>query len=50
MGLHLRLLIIEDKETDAQLIFRYLQKAGFSIASKRVETASEMQEALDSKS
>jgi len=50
MELHLRLLIIEDKENDAQLIFRYLQKAGFSIASERVETASEMQEALDSKS
>jgi len=47
---HLRLLIIEDKENDAQLIFRYLQKAGFSIASERVETASEMQEALDSRS
>jgi len=50
MELHLRLLIIEDKENDAQLIFRYLQKAGFAIAPERVETASEMQEALDSKS
>ena len=50
MELHLRLLIIEDKENDAQLIFRYLQKTGFSIASERVETASKMQEALDSKS
>lgn len=50
MELLLRVLIVEDKEGDAKLIFRYLYKAGFSITSERVETASEMQEALDSKS
>lgn len=43
----MHLLIIEDSESDAGLILRYLAKAGYEVQHKRVETAPEMASALD---
>jgi PAS domain S-box-containing protein len=42
----LRLLQVEDSESDAALIVRVLQRAGFAVESKQVESASAMREAL----
>ncbi len=42
----LQLLICEDVEADAALIIRSLEKGGYVINSKRVETADEMRTAL----
>ncbi|MDZ4230803.1 MAG: ATP-binding protein [Dehalococcoidales bacterium] len=43
----LRVLIVEDSEQDAALLIMELQKAGYSPVYKRVDTASEMSDALD---
>ena len=43
----LAVLIIEDLETDAQLIVRLLKKAGYDIAFEQVETAAQMRAALE---
>jgi signal transduction histidine kinase len=44
----LRVLIVEDSEQDAALLIRELQKAGYTPVSRRVETAQEMTDALES--
>ena len=43
----LHVLLIEDLETDAELVVRRLKKAGYLIYYERVETADEMKAALD---
>jgi putative nucleotidyltransferase with HDIG domain len=47
MGTYLRILIIEDSKDDAHLILREVQRAGYEIASERVETDEAMQTALE---
>ena len=42
----LRLLMVEDSESDAKLIVRHLLKAGYEVCYERVETASHMKAAL----
>jgi PAS domain S-box-containing protein len=49
MGKPLRLLQVEDLESDAALIVRLLKKAGYDIESERVEDATEMRRALASR-
>ena len=44
----LRLLLVEDSTDDAELVIAQLGSAGFSVISTRVETAEEMQTALQS--
>jgi sigma-B regulation protein RsbU (phosphoserine phosphatase) len=46
MSKPLRVLIIEDSDFDAQLLLHLLKKGGYKIEHRRVETASELQEAL----
>jgi len=48
-GKPLAVLIIEDSETDAQLIVRLLKKAGYEIAFEQVESAGQMRAALESR-
>jgi two-component system cell cycle sensor histidine kinase/response regulator CckA len=43
----LHVLIIEDSESDSDLVIRQLKKAGYMIHHERVETADEMNAALD---
>ena len=43
----LNILIIEDSESDTDLIVRQLKKAGYTIIHQRVETEEEMKAALD---
>ena len=45
----LRVLIVEDSESDAALTVRALQKGGFQLEFERVETAEEMRAALERK-
>ncbi|MBI5569431.1 MAG: PAS domain S-box protein [Desulfomonile tiedjei] len=47
MDMVLRVLIVEDSESDAGLIVRHLERAGYSPIHERVETAEEMGAALD---
>jgi PAS domain S-box-containing protein len=42
----LRVLLIEDSDFDATLLMRILGKGGYQLAYERVETASQLQEAL----
>jgi two-component system, cell cycle sensor histidine kinase and response regulator CckA len=42
----LRILIVEDSEDDAELVLMELRRGGYEIAHRRVETASEMHDAL----
>lgn len=42
----LRIIIVEDSEDDMLLTVRLLQKAGFSLTARRVETAADMEKAL----
>ncbi len=42
----LAVLIVEDMESDAQLIVRLLKKAGYELAYEQVETAEQMRAAL----
>jgi PAS domain S-box-containing protein len=46
MNTPLRVLVVEDSESDAGLIVRRLQQAGYDLVHERVETAGEMQTAL----
>ena len=46
MSQHLRILIVEDSEDDAQLVLRALRRGGLEVASERVETADALREAL----
>ena len=48
MSQHLRILIVEDSEDDAQLVLRALRRGGLEVASERVETADALREALTS--
>ena len=50
MGKPLRVLIIEDSEDDTLLLLRELKHGGYEVEFERVETAEEMQLALDQKS
>ncbi len=43
----LAVLIVEDSESDAKLIVRSLDKAGYKVTSQVVETAAQMRAALD---
>jgi len=45
-GRTLRALMVEDSEDDAALVTRQLARGGFSVATRRVQTAAEMAEAL----
>jgi PAS domain S-box-containing protein len=47
MSIPLRVLMVEDSETDAGLVLRQMYRAGYKVVSRRVETAAEMQLALD---
>jgi DNA-binding NtrC family response regulator len=42
----LRVLLVEDSETDAKLILRALRSAGHDVVSERVDTAQDMRVAL----
>ena len=46
MNTPLRVLMVEDSESDAGLIIRRLQGAGYDLVHERVETAGEMRTAL----
>jgi PAS domain S-box-containing protein len=46
MSTPLAVLIVEDSESDAQLIVRLLDKAGYAVVSQRVDTADLMRAAL----
>jgi PAS domain S-box-containing protein/putative nucleotidyltransferase with HDIG domain len=46
----LRVLIVEDSEDDAQLLLRELRKADYAPIYTRVDTATELQKALDTQS
>jgi PAS domain S-box-containing protein len=43
----LRVLIVEDSESDAALLVRHLERAGYTLIYERVQTAEEMRGALD---
>ncbi len=43
----LSVLLVEDSESDAELIVRHLENTGYNIAHRCVETAEQMREALD---
>jgi CheY-like chemotaxis protein len=43
----LRVLIVEDSESDAILVIHQLKKAEYSIHHERVETAKDMKAALE---
>jgi len=49
MPIALRVLLIEDSESDADLMLRQLKKAGYDVEFERVEGVAEMQAALASK-
>jgi len=44
---HLKVLLVEDNPDDAALLERHLRKNGFQLAMTRVETASAMQDSLN---
>src|SRR5436305_9460890 len=46
MNVTLRVLHVEDSERDVALLTRHLARAGYALASERVETADEMRAAL----
>lgn len=47
MSNFLRVLIIEDSESDADMILRTLERAGYATVGQRVENAAEMDEAIE---
>ncbi|MEW6486345.1 MAG: PAS domain S-box protein [Thermodesulfobacteriota bacterium] len=47
MGTPLRVLVVDDSEDDALLVLRELKRGGYDCASRRVETAQDMEAALD---
>ncbi len=46
MGEVLRVLLVEDSEDDAILLIRELERAGYELVHRRVETSNQMREAL----
>jgi diguanylate cyclase (GGDEF)-like protein/PAS domain S-box-containing protein len=50
MEIPLSVLIVEDSNNDALLLLRLLQKAGYQVNAKQVETAEQMQAALHQQS
>jgi DNA-binding NtrC family response regulator len=48
MGVDIRILIIEDTEDDALLLWRTLRRGGYEVQWQRVETAPAMKTALES--
>ncbi|MBI4264658.1 MAG: response regulator [Acidobacteria bacterium] len=46
MSLPLRLLVVEDRAEDALLLLRQLERGGYAVTHRRVETAGELQAAL----
>ncbi|MFM8319751.1 MAG: PAS domain S-box protein, partial [Chloroflexota bacterium] len=48
MGKQLTVLLVEDDDTDAQLVMRVLSKAGYEVQYTRVETEADLREALRS--
>jgi two-component system, cell cycle sensor histidine kinase and response regulator CckA len=46
MAAALKVLVVEDSETDAELLLRGLNRAGYSPSARRVDTATEMEAAL----
>jgi PAS domain S-box-containing protein len=47
MKVSLRVLLVEDSESDADLIVRQLKKAEYSVHHERIENAQEMKKALE---
>src|SRR5262249_38059806 len=47
MGKNLKVLIVEDSADDGELLLRELRRLGYAVTSLRVETAEEMNAALD---
>ncbi len=47
MGVPLRVLLVEDSENDALLLLRQLKRGGYEPSSRRVDTAPEMEAALE---
>jgi signal transduction histidine kinase/DNA-binding response OmpR family regulator len=47
MNIPLRALVIEDNENDAMLLLRELRRGGYDVASRRIETAVALADALD---
>ncbi|MCJ7435705.1 MAG: diguanylate cyclase [Anaerolineales bacterium] len=47
VDIQLAVLIVEDLESDAQLIVRLLKKAGYELVYEQVETAEQMRSALE---
>jgi PAS domain S-box-containing protein len=47
MKVPLRVLLVEDSESDADLIVRQLKKAEYSVSHERIENAKEMKNALE---
>jgi len=43
----LKILQVEDSESDAALIVRHMERAGYQVQARRVEDAAEMRQALD---
>ncbi|MCX6058806.1 MAG: hypothetical protein NTW69_11720 [Chloroflexi bacterium] len=43
----LAILIVEDAESDAQLLVRLLKKAGYQVVFEQAETAEQMRKALE---
>ncbi|HKV23548.1 MAG TPA: response regulator [Candidatus Acidoferrum sp.] len=48
MGVPIRLLIAEDSEDDCDLLIRELRRGGYEITFRRVDTAEDFEEALES--
>jgi PAS domain S-box-containing protein len=48
-GSHIRLLVVEDAPADYELALRWLAQAGFSVRAERVDSAAELERALQSK-
>ena len=47
MGKPLRVLCVEDSESDAALVIRLLEQAGYDVCARRVENGPEMETALE---
>ncbi|OWY66194.1 hybrid sensor histidine kinase/response regulator [cyanobacterium TDX16] len=50
MNPHLRILVVEDSEDDMLLMLRELRRSGYTLDYERVETAAQMQAALERQS